>query len=187
MLTPTRPFLKGLLLGATLALVVAIAFAIWLQRSSRIIILGVGLWVESAIKAEFVGLSVRTDKKVFAEFEFSTINTTNADYSLPIEVNAAFVRSPADKGLAQVHGLAWPSGQYLPPSRRVAVKFTVPFEFTETFNATDASNAEKLTMFVSQQLKHIDSFVVLDRTTRYEIAFPMPLRSLGNGPSTDTK
>ena len=182
-----RPFFKGLLLGAALLLAGVVALGIWLQQSNRIILTGVGPWIETAVKTEFLELSVTSDTKVFAEFKFSAENMTNTDYALPEESNTVFVRDPGNKGLTQTAGLVWPSGQYLPSNRKVIVKFTVPFEFTEAFTSADARSDEKLTSFVSRQLKDIGGFAVLDRHTRYEIVFPMPLRELKQGSSPEMK
>lgn len=124
---------------------------------------------------------------MFAEFEYSAENMTNTDYSLPAQSDAAFVRVPDGKGLNHEEGLTWPNGKYLPPNKKIIVKFIVPFEFTETFTSGDASNNEKFAAFMFRRFKEIDGFVILDRHTRYEIAFPMPLSKLKQDASPATK
>lgn len=182
-----RTFLKGALLGAALTAILLLALGIWLQQSHRIILTGVGPWTTNAVKTEFAGLSVYFADKVFAEFEYSAENITNADYSLPAQSDAAFIRVADGKGLSHEEGLTWPQGKYLPPNKKVIVKFTVPFQFTEAFTSKDTDDNDKFAAFMGNRLKELDGFVILDRQTRYEIAFPMALRDLKPSASPASK
>jgi hypothetical protein len=157
--------------GAALAITLIIGIAIWSYFSS--LPKRPKPWNTSAIKATFSELHLFTGDRLLVTFQYILENTTQYDYCLPNDNEAAFIRMAKNNGLTKDHELTWDKGTCVPTGQKVAMSFKLTYDYNEySFPKSDKDNLEKLSKFMNRRLSEVDGFVVLDNQHRYQINFP---------------
>ena len=170
MTTWQRIFIRAAGFGVGCVVTIIIAIALWSYFSSRPT--KPKPWNESAILAEFSEITVNTGDKIVAHFRYLVENTTEYDYSLPSDGEAAFIKLPETKGLTKDHDIAWDVGTFVPTGQKVAINFRLTYDYSEySFPKSDIDNIEKFSKFMNRRLSEVDGFVILDKENRYQIDF----------------
>lgn len=123
----------------------------------------------NAVETKLAALEINTSDKINAIWQFTAINKTNKDYSLPSNPNAIYL--DCGNGLSQENEIKWTPGIYLPPGEKVSISFQVSYDYSDSCNRNDKLNSDKLSKFMKPKIEELNAFVIIDRQHKYKIVF----------------
>jgi hypothetical protein len=139
-------------------------------------------WNSHAIEGAFEGVQVREQDPTHAaiEFLYDLDNRTESDFQLASGPSTMIMkRLKADGSLSSDTQARLVSAAFVPTNNRTRIAL----EITDSFPwpaKQDASANQAFRDFVERETSGVKSFVIFDRTSRYQIDLPIELASIAD-------